>query len=509
MFSARAFRVVSQCAVMLAVGCAKTPATPGTFATLGTGGTGDVTVGCPPGSVGCAPAGTVGAPGTAGGAPVGAAGRSLVGAGGSSVVGPAAGNAGATAAAVGGGVPCDVADVVSRRCTGCHQSPPLMGSPMPLLQLSDFQAAAKSDASKKVFQVIPGRLNPSMPAMRMPPPSSEDWTDAEKQALNAWVTAGAVGSANACAIKPMALPVKGSCTNPDPPGSGGAHINCIEYNDPDMTCYKFQTHAAGDKTMPYNQGFGEQYVNFDFAAPWQGTVYERATKLANDPNSQVIHHWLFFKQSTPVTDGSVSAGSGTHPDGLLVHAWGPGASPLYFDPDVGVALESTVGYRLEAHFNNSSGGTGNDQSGAEVCVTTKAPAHLAELVWVGTDSIAGLSATGLCSPYGPFPIHIIAAQPHMHRSGVHMKVTVDRQSGTQDVVHDKDFSFDTQTYYVENFVLNQGDTMTTVCSYGQPATFGQSTGNEMCYFFSLAWPAGALRSANILATGIHGANSCM
>lgn len=69
--------------------------------------------------------------------------------------------------------------------------------------------------------------------------------------------------------------------------------------------------------------------------------------------------------------------------------------------------------------------------------------------------------------------------------------------------------FDTQTYYVENFMLNEGDTMTTVCTYNQPATFGQTTENEMCYFFSPAWPAGALRNGNFLATGIHGANSCM
>jgi hypothetical protein len=381
-----------------------------------------------------------------------------------------------------------------------------MGAPMPLLQLSDFQAISKLDPTKtkKVYEVIPGRLNPTDPMMRMPPLNSEDWTDAEKQTLSAWVSAGALGSASSCAIKPTALPVKGSCATPDTPGSGGAHINCIEYNDPDMKCYKFQTHAAGDKTQPYNQGPGQQYVNFDFAAPWTGTVYERATKLANDPNSQVIHHWLLFKQSGPVTDGAVAPGTGTHPDGLLVHAWGPGASPLYFDPDVGVALESTVGYRLEAHFNNSGGGNGNDQSGAEVCVTTKMPTHLAELVWVGTDSIAGTSATGTCSPNGPFPIHIIAAQPHMHKSGVHMKVTVGAN-----VVHDKDFSFDAQTYYIENFTMNAGDTMTTTCTYNAPATFGQNTENEMCYFFSLAWPAGALRSSNFLATGIHGANSCM
>jgi hypothetical protein len=95
----------------------------------------------------------------------------------------------------------------------------------------------------------------------------------------------------------------------------------------------------------------------------------------------------------------------------------------------------------------------------------------------------------------------------MHKLGTHMKVTVNRAGGMEEVVHDKDFSFDTQQYYVEDFQMMQGDTMTTECSYSGFATFGMNTSNEMCYFFSLAWPAGALRSGG--GAAIHGANSCM
>ena len=409
------------------------------------------------------------------------------------------------------GVPCDVAPIISDHCTGCHQNPTKTGAPMPLLTVADFQAAAHSDATKKVYQVIPVRIGSTDPTKRMPQAPLDALTAPQQTTINTWLNAGAPAAPNGCAITVKELtPASGT---PDPTvtptggGSGGAHITEIEYNDPDMKCYKFLTHAAGDKTAKYVQGLGEQYMNFDFKAPWTGTVYERATRLANDPNSKVIHHWLLFKQSGPVTDGAVSPGSGIHPDGILVHAWGPGASPIYLDPDVGVPLEDTVGYRLEAHFNNSTGGSGEDSSGAELCVTTKKPEHVAELVWVGTDSIAGAAASGLCAPNGPFPIHIIAAQPHMHKMGTHMKVTVNRASGMEEVVHDKDFSFDTQQYYVEDFQLMQGDTMTTECSYSGFATFGMNTSNEMCYFFSLAWPAGALRSGG--GAFIHGANSCM
>jgi hypothetical protein len=273
-----------------------------------------------------------------------------------------------------------------------------------------------------------------------------------------------------------------------------------------MKCYKFLAHASGG-TGPYSQPPGEQYMQFLFSAPWTGTVYQRAMKLAVDPNSQVIHHWLFFKQG-PVQDGAVMPGTGTHPDGILIHGWAPGASPLYLDPDVGVALESTAGYNLEIHYNNPTGAPGNDQSGGELCVTPKVPTHIAELSWVGTDSIAGTSASGTCSPVGPFPIHIIAAQPHMHLTGNHMKVVVNRAGGTQDVIHDMAFMFENQRYYVEDVTLMQGDTMTTTCTYSAPATFGSSTNNEMCYFFSLHWPAGALTMTGI-GTVLHGQDSCL
>jgi hypothetical protein len=409
------------------------------------------------------------------------------------------------------GVPCDVAQVISMRCTGCHQTAAKFGAPMPLMTLADFEAPAKSNSARKVYEVIPERINPTDVARRMPPTSMPALTAAEKQVLGVWLTAGALASTNSCAITATDL-VQGTAGTsggmPNLGHSGGSSTEPIEYNDPDMKCYKFLTHGQGDMNAPYSQGVGETYTNFTFAAPWQGTVYSRAIKLAIDPNSKVIHHWLLFKQTGPVTDGAIAAGSGTHPDGILLHGWAPGASPLYLDPDVGMKLESTVGYELEAHFNNATGAPGDDHSGAEVCVTTRVPAHIAELSWLGTDSITGTSAVGNCAPNSTEPIHLIAAQPHMHLKGRHMQVVINRAAGGQEIIHDEDFSFDNQRYYVLSSTLMPGDTMTTTCSYSAPATFGSSTSSEMCYFFTMHWPGGALRSAG-LGSVLHGADSCL
>ena len=46
-----------------------------------------------------------------------------------------------------------------------------------------------------------------------------------------------------------------------------------------------------------------------------------------------------------------------------------------------------------------------------------------------SEAIFGTSATGTCTPKGPGPIHLIAAQPHEDKKGTHMKVTVNRAGG--------------------------------------------------------------------------------
>jgi hypothetical protein len=464
-------------------------------------------VACTPGAFGCATAGVGGAGATSGvdGAAGTTAGMFVAGIGG---VGGVAGQGTLPST---DGVPCDVATVISARCTGCHSARPKFGAIMPLMTYADFQANAVRDPARKVYQVIPERIDPLDVALRMPPTSLDALPQVEKDTLNAWLSVGAPAAAagQACVItEANIVPVDPADGGVISTSSGKAHVEPIEYDDPDMQCYKFVAHGSGSDTAPYMKSPGEAYMNFDFKAPWTGTMYQRSIKLVIDPDSQVIHHWLLFKQTGPVTDGAISTGSGTHPDGILLHGWAPGASPLYLDPDVGVVLEGDVGYRLEVHYYNGTGSPGADASGAEICVTPHMPEHIAELSWVGTDSIFGTSAQGTCNPSSSEPIHLIAAQPHMHLKGRHMQVIINRADGSEQMLHDEDFMFENQRYYVLDSMLMPGDTMTTRCTYSEPAQFGSSTNQEMCYFFTMHWPAGALRSPGI-GTALHGANSCL
>ena len=383
---------------------------------------------------------------------------------------------------------------------------------MPLTTAADFAAKSKITPTMSVAQVTPPRLNATDMTRLMPPISSSKLSVTELSAFNTWLQAGAqpAAAAASCPVTEGAVvPMEGT----DPvkpmtgPRSGGASLEPQEYNDPEMKCYQFLTHAQGDKDKPYTHGQGEQYVSFAFKPPWTGTQYLRSIKLINVENAPVLHHWLLFKDTSMKTDGSVTPSLGTHTDGaILLHGWAPGASPIYYDADVGMKMESTVSYSLEAHFYNMSGKPGMDHGGAEVCVTPKVPAHVVDVSWVGTDSISGTSATGTCRPKNQKgQLHLIGAQPHLHKKGIHQKVTINRKGGTKEVIHDKPFGFDDQRYYILNTVLEEGDTMTTTCTYSSPSTFGSSSDAEMCYFFTIAWPAGQLGASS----AIHGANTCL
>ncbi len=485
----------SCCMLALAVGCGSSD-----------GSNGGGTVG--------GPVGTVGGP-AVGSLPSGAAGMSG---------GPVAPVGTTTQAA--GGVPCDVANVVGSHCTLCHGTTPAFGAPMSLMTYADFHAQAKSDATKKVYELIPGRINATEISKRMPPASQPALPAADLQTLSSWASAGAMPSAQACAITTGgatgmaggtgtgvgtgAAGAGGTTTMPmSPTVTEGTSDKPIEYNDPMMKCYQFLAHDPNDKMQPYQvTTTPDQYTNFTFMPAWQGMMYVRSFRAVTG-NMQVIHHWLFYKDSAAVTDGAVGPSSGAHPDGELMDGWAPGGSDMYLAPDTGEEMPGDVGYTLETHHNNVTGATAPDASGIEVCVTPTVPANVASLSWLGTDNINGTMATGTCTPTGNVPIHIIGGSPHMHLKGNRQTVIITRADGTMETLHDQPFDFNYQHSYPDSTIINPGDSLTTTCYYSSPATFGEKTTDEMCYYFTLYYPKLSLTNGNPIATLIHGPNTCL
>jgi hypothetical protein len=93
----------------------------------------------------------------------------------------------------------------------------------------------------------------------------------------------------------------------------------------------------------------------------------------------------------------------------------------------------------------------------------------------------------------------------MHQLGTHARLVLNRANGTQQVLHDLPFDFAHQKSYPINVVVNDGETLTTTCTYNNttngPVFFGPNTENEMCYVLATAYPAGGL-------SGLLGNNNC-
>jgi hypothetical protein len=83
--------------------------------------------------------------------------------------------------------PGSVGPILWNKCVVCHKDPPLAGSPMSLASFESFHAPAVSNPSKKVYELIPGRLTDA----RRPMPPEGQLPAAEIAVINNWVAAGA------------------------------------------------------------------------------------------------------------------------------------------------------------------------------------------------------------------------------------------------------------------------------------------------------------------------------
>jgi hypothetical protein len=470
--------------------------------------------------------------------------------GGNGVV-PSGANQPNVAAAV-GALPCAVSEILASNCQSCHGATPINGAPMPLVSLSDLRAPAHSDASHKVFELVAHRTQDR--ARPMPPDPTKRLSDAAIGALQSWVAGGAqpgvacvaaaagssAGPAGTGAVAPVAGtggPIAGTgmtgqgvaagsgsagqsaAGSAGTGGTAGAAGGASDPGDADIeTCYELRAHGQatpGDKTR-YTVPTGETYTSFIFKSPWTKPVQGLRFRHLPD-NAAVLHHWLLYSETAMSADGSIEPCQLSGPTGFLcgqastralITGWAPGRGDFRLPAGVGLELPAPGALMaIEFHYYNSTSGmTAEDQSGVEVCVTSKFRTNTAAVTWLGSQNInipahAAGTASGTCKPLrmgmnATDPIHVLYSWPHMHKLGTHLKSVVQRAAGGQDVMYDGDFSFQFQVLHDSPLLLQPGDSVTTTCSYQNStdvaAAFGQSTDKEMCFNFTYAWPAHAL-----------------
>ena len=397
------------------------------------------------------------------------------------------------------GLPCDVADALVRACGMCHAETPIFGAPMPLATYADLHVPAKSDPTRKVYELVAERITAEVAPM----PPSGDITDDERTILLDWIAAGAPA-------------------DPDADCDGGPDPTGDEPEGPDaLPCdagYEIRAHADGAPNAPFHvpaQGADDLYQCFSFTVPFSEATQAIAWSPIID-DERVIHHWILYRKH-----GGSEPDGGVYPCDVslqvttdFVAGWAPGGGNVLMPEGVGLELAAPGDtFILQIHYHNTMHyEDADDSSGVAFCVADTPEPQTAGIVTLGTVGInipAGAQdhqEIGNCgflnTVFWP-ELHIIGASPHMHQLGRAMKTELLRSGGvTETVVDVPAFNFENQLmYFLDNeIVVNPGESLRTTCTWDNPGPapvqFGEGTADEMCFDFVLAYPIEELGNRN-------------
>ena len=417
------------------------------------------------------------------------------------------GTSGPTApTADGQGLPCNVKQILTENCVSCHGVAPQFGAPMPLVSNTNFTAPAVTDPMRSVGELVLERVSDS--ARPMPPAPYDRLEADEVSVLSSWINGGAQPSDEVCETPPAGEPTEGTDFLAGLPGPERCDVSV------DL--------LAADGSEPFRvPQEDDHYECFYFKAPSNKVELTGMAPIIDD--SRVLHHWLLYVTSNAeLVDGTREACTGIHPNDTLLGGWAPGGDTYALPEGVGLQMPQgdDVYFILEIHYNNvARHADAVDRSGVRVCMTENLHPNVAAVHWLGTENIfllPGQAQGGsTCNPNSTEPIHILSVTPHMHELGTHSTMVINRADGSEEILLDKPFDFNTQVGYETPATLMPGDSISSTCVWnntsGALTTFGEGTSDEMCYLFTIAYPAGALNTGgDLLGLGIlPGQNKCM
>ena len=363
-------------------------------------------------------------------------------------------DAGAMAAE--GGEWCKVKPVLDKYCSTCHDGEGTAGSPFALLTHADWTKASPDFPDKKIFE----RAAIRMKATTRPMPPSEQLEPAELALVDAWFAKGAPGSdSETCAPADTDKPAEAAWPPPD--------------------CEEMHQLRANSGSGKFTVRKGQFYQDFMFTPPWKGDKQAVGFRAIVD-NKTVLHHYIVYQ------------------NGAFLVGWSPGKNDHVMPSDIGVFMPSTGELKMTVHYYNEDGtGMEQDESGVEVCLTSKKRPKTAAVMPFAANPVVPaqsqrLEVKSTCTVRSTEPVTIITSSPHMHGLGVHAKLSVQRMGGATEVIHDKSFNFEEQTTWGINTVVNNGDRVTTTCVYTNDTNrrvgFGLNTEDEMCFNFALYYP---------------------
>ena len=391
---------------------------------------------------------------------------------------------------------------------------------MSLLTPADFQKMGASEAIP-LHQLAAKRMDGR--AMPLMPPAGLISSD-EKATLLNWLNAGALpapASEGKCEISQS----DGARTLSQTPHDESYFRNGLIPN-PGETCWELKTHGGqtAQDTTKYDVHAGEYYEQFYFKVPW-GADDVMTRFGAKYDNVKVLHHWLLFTSSMSAskigTHESVS-GSTLGDTSQLIAGWAVGGDHVEFPADTGLELTQTGILNMQWHYYNQSESPAPDATAVQICtVKRNTRKNIGSLTFLGTENFNGpfgmpaktrSDFSSTCVNDSGAPITIFGFTPHMHQLGVNMRAEVKRLNGSMEKVFDKPFDFNSQiTYMLDTaLVLAPGESIVSTCTFNNTTAaavpFGPSSDEEMCYNFTMSYPARALDNGVISLIGAT--NTC-
>lgn len=213
----------------------------------------------------------------------------------------------------------------------------------------------------------------------------------------------------------------------------------------------------------------------------------------------------FETMGPPGTHHTVlTVGEGGQPDGDFpcsstvarphtLYVSGVNTPPMDLPAKVGMTIHAGEQLLLNLHLFNTSDAPLAGRSGVRVRLADATQVeHEAEAILAGTLALEikpGVSTqTGRCRLDGATTLFAVA--PHMHQLGIHQKVTIE---ATDDVLLDRDYSFDAQSFDMVTRAVPAGTTLRVDCTYANPSNdiigWGESSTLEMCFAIVYRYPA--------------------
>lgn len=374
-------------------------------------------------------------------------------------------------------LPCDVDSVLANNCRQCHTNPPVNGAPMPLQFQENLDAPARSDSSKKVYELVGARIHDD--ARPMPQPPNARLNVADTKVLDDWIAAGAP-KATTCAAQDGGAPT---------PDAGVVPLSCT----PDT---HIQPTSAW--SMPTNTDDVYACYGFDVTPAMKRHVVAIAPRIGNNT---IVHHVLLFEADSATSPTPTACDPAGSFQSRMVYGWAPGGQAMELPPEAGFPEEGTTHYLVQVHYSNLNHLAGQtDTTGFDLCTTDQLRPNDADVLAFGTmkfDIPAHGSLDVTCDLTLPAQVkgaHLFSAFPHMHKLGKAIETTLVPSAGGTPIGlgAQANWDFNTQLWFPITATVNTGDVVKTRCAWNNPGdkdvTFGTSTSDEMCYSFTGYYP---------------------